>query len=125
MSMDLNFIGKSLSWSFEGESFEKSFDGYMFYADSLVSDNSRMLAIVARTTIEGKDSFYILNGLGEIIETIYVPESFPTISSLYAVNKTNQDYEIITRSKESKFGRDIALKFSAEESEFISWRESW
>ena len=121
----LKIEGKTLSWSFEETDFEKEFDGNVFYADALDCINSKIFVIVARAAIEGKDSFYILDGTGNVVRDIYLPESFPEVSSLYAVNKSSSNYEIIVRSKESKFGRDLAFKFDVATSEFCNWRETW
>jgi hypothetical protein len=125
MEIDLKVEGKSVSWSIDGKAIEKKFDGNVFYADALELNKSKVFIIVARTGLTGKDSFYIVSGLGGIIEKISIPESFPEISSLYAVDKANNDYEIIVRSNESKFGRDLAFRFSTENNEFVAWREHW
>jgi hypothetical protein len=121
----LKIEGKTLSWAFEERDFKKEFDGNVFYADPLNCTNSKFFIIVARAEVGGKDSFLILDGTGNVNRNIYIPESFPAISSLYAVDKSTSNYEVIVRSEESKSGRDLAFRFNIETGEFNSWRESW
>jgi hypothetical protein len=125
LEIDLKVEGKSVSWSIEGNPIERKFDSSVFYADALELNRSKIFIIVARAELSGKDNFFIVSGQGEIIENISIPESFPEISSLYAVDKVNNDYDIIVRSNESKFGRDLSFKFSPDSKRFVSWREHW
>lgn len=117
--------GSTLSWLHGNKRRIKNFSGDVFYAAPLNSKNAIMFVVITRESITSKDRFYLVNGLGDITHEIFTHESFPVISSLYAVEKCESECDVIISSSSSKFGRDLAIRFDPNVIEFTSWREHW